>query len=401
MRRPSILAGILEDHLDEVLFLFRQRCLALEALDLGVTHLAEIEERLDAHVDGLRVGRDSAWELCSPLLTAADPGSIFAAAALALASGNDEYMDEVEKAVQGASADSREGLLWAWRLAQHPGAVERLRAWSASNDETLQAAAVDALSFRKIDPGEARERGLAGTNPIWLCASARASGRLRSLDSTARVRALLEAPDPAVACAALEALAVLDPETARGAARARLDAGGPVSVTAALILGALGDARDIAALERSAAAEEPALSRAGFLALGNLGYGRTVATLLELLGEDRRGKVAGATLRRILGPRPPWASLAPGAEQEEAADWLPEDDLPAWQPEPLRAWWASSGHEFEAGVRYYAGAATEAGRLRPESALAWRRLEALEEAVASGKAPLETCGRAAWQHSGA
>lgn len=77
-----MLHDVLEEHLDEISFL-HERWLALRADPGAIAEERSVRERLEAHVEGLRLGGEPAWELCVARLDDAGPGEVFAAAKVA------------------------------------------------------------------------------------------------------------------------------------------------------------------------------------------------------------------------------------------------------------------------------------------------------------------------------
>ena len=78
---PRILTHIVEQHAEEAAFLWLLRDKAVDAPHYKRHHLARLDERVEAHVDGLRVageaGREIAW---SQLQQWGEMGEMFAAA---------------------------------------------------------------------------------------------------------------------------------------------------------------------------------------------------------------------------------------------------------------------------------------------------------------------------------
>ena len=97
-----ILLDVIEEHLEEADFLPRQRRHALGDRIFNLGRLTELEERLQAHLDGFILAEADAWNFLKPKLTEGDRGEAFAAAFVALASGKAVYRDELTKALDQA-----------------------------------------------------------------------------------------------------------------------------------------------------------------------------------------------------------------------------------------------------------------------------------------------------------
>ena len=70
----DIRASIYEEHLDEASFLYEQRKRYLEDPEVTLTDVAELEARLEAHLDGLALGGAQAETLCRAKVAGDDAG---------------------------------------------------------------------------------------------------------------------------------------------------------------------------------------------------------------------------------------------------------------------------------------------------------------------------------------
>jgi uncharacterized protein (TIGR02270 family) len=128
-------------------------------------------------------------------------------------------------------------------------------------------------------------------------------------------------------------------------------------------------------------------------ALGWAGQVDAVPVLMEQLGTERHGRVAGASLALIvgsdpardgwLGTRPAPGNAATEAVLDVADDSIPETDPDANLPWPDRvafdAWWNARKGQFSNGIRYLAGRPVERDWLSVilmSGPLAWRPLAA-------------------------
>src|SRR5690242_15028477 len=91
------LQPIIELHAAEIAFLWCQRVHAITAPHLRLLQLAALDDRLEAHLDGLRIAGDFGWGLCRAALEDGGPGDVFAAAVMAFESGKDDRVQEVLK----------------------------------------------------------------------------------------------------------------------------------------------------------------------------------------------------------------------------------------------------------------------------------------------------------------
>ena len=117
-----ILIDIVEEHLEEADFLWQQRENALKDRAYTLNDLAELEERLLAHLDGLVLAEKDGWDLLQPKLADGEVGEVFAAAFVALESGDAARVDQVRKVFAEAEGDVLDGIRHALRHTNSPEA---------------------------------------------------------------------------------------------------------------------------------------------------------------------------------------------------------------------------------------------------------------------------------------
>src|SRR5579862_9784646 len=95
-RQMAIIPGIVERHFDEAAFLWQLRQRAVTAADWFLAELADLDERLEAHVDGLRVAVEHGWKPSDDALDRGT-GEVFVAGLLAIEGRAKERMARVIK----------------------------------------------------------------------------------------------------------------------------------------------------------------------------------------------------------------------------------------------------------------------------------------------------------------
>src|SRR5262249_30635246 len=74
---------IIEQHVAEAAFLWRIRDRSVKQPHYDLRALLALDERVEAHLDALRLSGDSGWELCVAALGEGEPGAAFAATVVA------------------------------------------------------------------------------------------------------------------------------------------------------------------------------------------------------------------------------------------------------------------------------------------------------------------------------
>src|SRR5829696_4357506 len=80
-----IIEPIITQHAEETSFLWILRNAAVDAPHYRLDHLAALDERVEAHIDGLRIAGDAGWQICADQLAQfGEAGEVFTAGVLAL-----------------------------------------------------------------------------------------------------------------------------------------------------------------------------------------------------------------------------------------------------------------------------------------------------------------------------
>src|SRR5262249_46876059 len=96
-----IIDVVVNQHAEEAAFLWLLRDNAVHAPNYSLADLANLDNRVDAHLDGLRIAGDAGWEICREALVQEEAGEVFAAAVLAFQSGD---MPRIQTVLEVGSA---------------------------------------------------------------------------------------------------------------------------------------------------------------------------------------------------------------------------------------------------------------------------------------------------------
>ena len=108
-----VLLDIVEQHAEEAAFLWLLRDKAVDAPHYAPRHLARLEERVEAHLDGLRVAGEVGFEIATAELDRhPEMGELFAVSVLALESGDPARLAPLLE-VARAAPEARRGLFGA------------------------------------------------------------------------------------------------------------------------------------------------------------------------------------------------------------------------------------------------------------------------------------------------
>ena len=399
-----ILTDILEEHLEEADFLFHQRENALSDRVYDLNGLAELEERLLAHLDGLVIGGKEAWALLEPKLAGGEVGEVFAAAFVALESGGPARIDLLQKILSEAEGPVLEGIRQALRHAASSEIEKIVRPLLDHPKGAVRAAAIDVLSFRRrpLDPN-LLQAGLSQKDPVLVAAVVKAAGRLRIAGLKYDIEAALESDVPSVRLEAIRAGLLLKSEKARDRCRKAVLERSEEAGEAISLLGLAGHPEDGSLLV--GALGEAGLTRVALASLGLLGRVPAMETFIQCAADPKLARLAGEAIRTLTGVDLEKEKLvAPNAEPAEAKEKTeveedefeadPDEGLPIPDPAKLEAWWRKNGSRFERKGRYRRGQAYGAPvliELLQTGALPDRRHAAQELALLESSRPvLET-----------
>lgn len=347
-----MLLDVLEEHLEELDFLWEQREGILRAADWTLPELAAHEERAEAHLDGLRIGGDASAAIARPLLRGEERSAATAATLVLMSLRSPALASEVLDAAAAAPPEIRDGIRIGLRHADVRGIVPQLAEMAASGEPGQRALAADVLAFHRLPPPGGLAELRFAEDPEIRAVVYGAIGRFGGPWSVDLLTGALRQGSTALRRAALEASARLGLPNL-GAVCARAATGEAPVPEAVAFCGVVGGPEAEAALE--AALGNPVTAEAALRGLGALGRAGRVPLLLEAMSDPALASAAGAAFLRIVGagdiladaPLPP----APHMSEDEADL---RDETPPPDREKARRLWESRSGRF-APDRYWQG----------------------------------------------
>jgi uncharacterized protein (TIGR02270 family) len=188
--------SIIDQHAEEAAFLWLLRDAAVSAPHYSLKDLADLDDRVEAHLDGLRIAGEAGWATCAAALEQDEPGEVFAAAALAFRSGDGKRIDAVVN-TGSASAENYRGLISAlgWlEYAQIEGTVKHLL---SANSPLYRRIAIAASAIHRRDPGPALATAVEDADLLLRARSLKAVGELKRRDLMPALRDNFQSDDEA------------------------------------------------------------------------------------------------------------------------------------------------------------------------------------------------------------
>lgn len=361
--RPRVMLDLLEEHLEDLDFLWEQREGMLFASEWTTAELAALEERADAHLDALQLAGASAIELARPRAPAADRGLATAAALVMMSAADADLAAEVVSllAAEGGAGD---GARIALRHSEPRHAAGPLLELAQGGSPIARARASDVLAFHGLPTPRGFDRLVAADDLEARRLAHAAAGRFGGPWDPAFLEAALAGDDQGLRIAAFEASARLGSPDLPGALRAAATRADPCP-DALRWLGVLGDRRDLPLL--IAALDREALAAAAIAGLGALGDVTAAPALLARMGEPATAAAAGAAFVRLTGAPSLSAKEAaspPADLTEDEQDF--RDEAPLLDPDRARKFWCAAAARFAPGARWQHGVDVTAVERRPE-----------------------------------
>jgi len=193
---PQVIPNLVDQHALEASHLWLLRSLSVRAPHYSLDELARLDERLEAHLDGLRVAGESGWDFVKKALEIGEPGEVFAAAVLAFESADEGRTQDV-LAVGMATSEAERGLISALGWLSYEQALKPMNALLASSASAHRRLGIAASAIHRRNPGPALQIALASDDPLLKARALRASGELGLVDRHTTVLANIKAEDSA------------------------------------------------------------------------------------------------------------------------------------------------------------------------------------------------------------
>jgi len=360
-----IIKPIVEQHAEEATFLWLQRDLAIGAPHFNLKGLAQLDDRVEAHVDGLRISGEAGWEMCKEALDDyKQPGEVFAAALLAFEGGDGRRVEEVVKVAVETPLN--------WRaLVSATGWLsdEDYQRWApglfSANAATYRRLAIVASVIRRQDPGSVLATALEDPNLLFQARALRAVGELKRRDLLPVLRQRLKSDDLTCQFWAAWSAVLLGDKTALNVLKGFATSESTFLENALQIMLRVVDVSN--AIEWvSDFTKSPEVLRPAILGAGIIGDPLYIPWLINLMTVPEVARVAGEAFSMITGVDIAYDGLegewpegfeAGPTENPEDEDVAADADEDLCWPEPslIQTWWESSKNQFRTGTRYLVG----------------------------------------------
>lgn len=402
--------AVIEQHAEDAVALAEMRRRHVGAPHVNLQHLARVDERLAAHLDGLLVAGDAGWKHCEAALGSVSAGALFAATVTAIHLRSHEKLERL-LAVAEAVPDARAGLIGAFGWVSGEQLRDLAAGLLASGNSFRTYVGLAACAMHRVDPGVALARALESTDALLRARAFRTVGELGRRD-------LLR-----VCEAGIEDMDAQCRQWAAGSA-VRLGAGAHALerlVTMSLSGGVVArQAMDVAliAMELSQGhdllqqlAQRPGRFREFIWGCGLVGDPAHIPWLIDRMADPDNAQAAGEAFSMITGldlgehdleaAAPPPEPAGPNDDPEDPDVRMDlDEDLPWPDAQGIASWWQTNAGAYPAGRRIFMGAPVTlescAGVLRT-GYQRQRRIASLHAALLAPDEPLFEWRAPAWR----
>jgi uncharacterized protein (TIGR02270 family) len=360
---------LLAEYVEESTFLWLQRASAVSAPNYSRQQFADLDERLEAHIDGLRVGGDEGWKLAEEALDNGGPEDFFPASVLAIESTDDRFARIVARAEE--APEVAPGVISALGWVAPTFLAGRVKALLNGSSPFRQRLGIAACAVHRKDPGAALERYLASRAPAVRSRALRAAGELGRTDLfPAVVSVLANDKQNARFWAAWAAVLLGDRSKALDELTALALKGGPHQLQALQLT--------LQAMEMQRACElllhvsdSPDAERLRTVGAGFTGSGHYVPALIEQMSRPLLARVAAEAFVNITGADfnvnqleampPEDFEEGPTEDPDDEDVDVPEDAALPWPDvSRIKSWWVKNSARFDQSTRYFLGSTVTA-----------------------------------------
>jgi uncharacterized protein (TIGR02270 family) len=359
---------IIDQHAEEAAFLWLLRDNAVSAPHYDLEALSELDERVEAHLDGLRISGDYGWEVCKANLDFKENGELFVATVLALENQSTKKLKTVYKVLE-ENPELQSGFVSALGWVKPKFLQGKVSGFLASREPFWRKIGIAACAVQRVDPKDYLKLGIKDADEDLCCQSLKAAGELGRADLMGDMHKAMASKSPDIKFwAAWAAVLCGDRQQASSTLFSTVKQGGTdehINVSKAMELlfrtMASGESKDLLAVLKKQSRLRHVIQGVGIR--GEIDF---IPWLIEQMEVPELSRVAGESFTLITGKdlayddldrdKPEGFESGPTENPEDDDVELDDDeDLPWPNPETIQQWWNANKSEFTLGTRYLNG----------------------------------------------
>ena len=359
-----IIEEIVSQHTEEAAFLWLLRNNAVHAPHYNLKDLADLEERVEAHIDGLRVAGEEGWPFCEEGLKHEEVGEVFAAGFIALDSNRKDWLAPV-LGVVGTAPETSKGLISALGWMPQEKLQGHVVEWLKSDNALHREIGLGACAVHRVDCGSYLDQSIADEDACVRARALRNVGEVRQRDLSHLLVEHLTDKDERCRFRAAWSATLLGSSQGLASLQAFVVNSKKYREQALhLALRAMDTAASIKWVRELN--QEMEFRRLVIKATGIIGDPVSIPWLIDKMKEPEMARVAGEAVSMITGldlayedletDWPEGFEAGPSENPEDENVALdPDEDLPWPAPDLLSRWWAEHQHNYARGWRYLCG----------------------------------------------
>lgn len=153
--QSNVVQEVISQHAEEAAFQWLLRDAAVGEPHYDLKDIAELDDKVEAHLDGLRIAGNEGWELCKQELGWKEAGEAFAAGVIAFESGDKERIETVLEAAEQAE-EARElarGLTSALGWIPYEQAKRHIEDLLQAESPYRRLVGIGAIAVHRRTPG--------------------------------------------------------------------------------------------------------------------------------------------------------------------------------------------------------------------------------------------------------
>lgn len=355
---------VVTQHAENAAFLWLQRDDAIHAPHYSLNDLADLDERVEANLDGLKVAGDYGWEICEQALANEEPGEIFTAAVLAFASQNGKHIDTVVTAGCKTLENCR-ALISALGWLPFSN-IENILQWMmSSNAPIYNYLGIAAYVIHREDPGTALVKAIDSEDFRIQARALRAIGELKRHDLLPMLKSRSQTNDENCEFWAAWSALLLGDKTAIESLKRFVTVDSYFCECALQIILRVMDINSAQGY-LNALSQDLSMLRNTVIGAGIIGDPVAAEWLIKQMENPETARVAGEAFSMMTGVDIAYEDLegewpeefeAGPAENpdDEDVSMDADEDLPWPEPDLVQTWWDSNKKKFQTGTRYLCG----------------------------------------------
>jgi hypothetical protein len=352
--------------------------------------LAKLDNRVEAHIDGLRIAGNEGWTLCREALAWEEAGELFTASLLAFESGDVDRIQEVLDAGEKSYELSR-GIVSAIGWLPYEEALMHIQKFLDSGSPYLRRIGIASSAVHRKDIGKYIADAISSDDPLFKARALKAASELGRKDLLPFISTLMNDKDDhcrfwaswsAAILGNADAVSVLktfvelshtphpnplpqgergiqdDPVSVTIMARERAEEAVKLGMRRLDISSALSWQKELP--------QNPKTQRLALIGAGVIGDPVLIPWLIEYMNTPEQARVAGESFTMITGvdiayedlegEKPEGFEAGPTeSPEDENVEIDPDEDMPWPNPELTLGWWGKNKSAFRNGTRYLLG----------------------------------------------